>query len=54
MLRVVEYGLFAVSLLMVLGLIVSGRRNSAEPVATNPSDESADAGAAQTGPPRES
>lgn len=44
MLRIIEYGLLAVSLLVVIGLIVSGSRSRAG--STNPSaglDDEADA-----------
>lgn len=34
MLRIVEYGLLAVSLLVVIGLIVSGSRSDSEGVVT--------------------
>ncbi|MGC2163574.1 MAG: hypothetical protein WA634_16825 [Silvibacterium sp.] len=36
MLRIIEFSLLAVSLLVVVGLIVSGSRNSSESSATEP------------------
>jgi hypothetical protein len=47
MLKIVEYGLLAVTLLVVVGLIVSGSRSSSESSSTEPAALTNDNGEAQ-------
>ena len=47
MLKIVEYGLLAVSLLVVVGLIVSGSRSSSESSRTEPATLTGDSGETQ-------
>jgi hypothetical protein len=49
MLKVVEYGLFAVSLLTILGLIISGATSRARTDKSAPDEAPGDSGAAPLG-----